>query len=297
VNPSMQNTAVSGTPETSAADASAPVHSSHPNRSFTSRALGLLGRLTQYTTELGAATGLRWYCAKLLARARAGSRLISIKPRDLDHAVNVRMYPSSDDFVFDQIFVEHEYTALCDSVKEPAFILDLGANVGYASALFASRYPSAQIVAVEPDPGNYRQCVVNLEPYGPRVKSLMGAVWARRSRLALARGVGCDGREWATQVVESSNAESADVEAWDMPALLDLANQQTVDILKIDIEGSEAEVFAANTAEWLPRVRNICIELHSDRCREIFFEALRGYRYELRRNGEFTLCFNLEPRA
>jgi FkbM family methyltransferase len=204
------------------------------------------------------------------------------------------MYPSSDDFVFDQIFIQHEYGALCDAVKSADFIMDLGANVGYASALFASRYPSSRIVAVEPDPGNYKECTENLAPYGARVQALKGAVWARRSKLALARG-GCDGRDWAVQVRESSGGD-ANVDAWDMPALLELSGQRYVDILKIDIEGSEAEVFAANTEEWLPRVRNICIELHGERCREIFFSALSGFEYELQNQGEFTLCLNLRPR-
>jgi FkbM family methyltransferase len=237
---------------------------------------------------------MRWYCVKLLARLRVpGARRIRIKPPDLAHAVTVRMFPSSDDFVFDQLFVRHEYGPVCSRLPDAAFILDLGANVGYASAIFASRYPSSRILAVEPDPGNYKLCVENLEPYGPRVKTLLGAVWANRSRLALARGTFCDGREWATQVVEARNGADADVEAWDVPSLLDLANQDVADLIKIDIEGSEAEVFAANTAKWLPRVRNICIELHDERCRDIFFAALRGFDYESFEFQEFTFCLNL----
>jgi FkbM family methyltransferase len=203
------------------------------------------------------------------------------------------MFPSSDDFVFDQLFVDHEYAPVYSRLKEAKFILDLGANVGYASAIFASRYPSARILAVEPDPGNYRLCVQNLEPYGHRVQTLLGAVWANRSKLALARGTFCDGREWATQVVKAREDMDANVEAWDMTSLLDLAQQQVADLVKIDIEGSEAEVFAANTAQWLPRVRNICVELHDARCREIFFSALRGFDYELAEYREFTLCLNL----
>lgn len=264
------------------------------NRSNVSRALRFLGRVTDYCRELGPVLGLRWYCVKLLARLRVpGTRRIRIKPPDLAYAITVRMFPSSDDFVFDQLFVRHEYGPVCSRLRDAAFILDLGANVGYASAIFASRYPSARILAVEPDPGNYKLCVENLEPYGPRVTTLPGAVWASRSRLALARGTFCDGREWATQVVEAQNGADADVEAWDVPSLLDLANQDVADLIKIDIEGSEAEVFAANTAKWLPRVRNICIELHDERCRDIFFAALRGFDYESFEFQEFTFCLNL----
>jgi FkbM family methyltransferase len=275
-------------------DIAASIHALHPQRSFLTRALGLLGRVTDYSKQLGLFIGLRWYSAKVLARLGIpGVRRLNIQPPDLEYPVAVRMYPSSDDFVFDQIFVQHEYKAVCEAVRDARFIMDLGANVGYASALFASRYPSAQILCVEPDPGNYEQCAKNIAPYGHRIQALLGAVWARRSKLALAKGTGCDAREWATQVVEPSNSSTAQVEAWDMPGLLELSRQSEVDILKIDIEGSEAEVFASDTGAWLQRVRNICIELHSERCREIFFNALRGYEYDLLNCGEFTLCLNL----
>jgi hypothetical protein len=69
-----------------------------------------------------------------------------------------------------------------------------------------------------------------------------------------------------------------------------------VDLLKIDIEGSEAELFAHNTG-WLSRARNICIELHGGQCREIFFNALSGFDYELVEAGESTLCLNIRSRT
>jgi FkbM family methyltransferase len=266
----------------------------HKSKRNVSRLLRFLGRITDYSRELGPALGLRWYCLKLLARLSVpGARRIRIKPPDLAHPITVRMFPSSDDFVFDQLFVRHEYGPVCSRLSEAKFILDLGANVGYASALFATRYPLARILAVEPDPGNYKVCVENLKPYGSRVETLLGAVWASRSKLALARGTFCDGREWATQVVEARKGAEANVEAWDVPSLLDLAGQDVADLIKIDIEGSEAEVFASNASQWLPRVRNICIELHDERCRDIFFHALRGYRYNLLEFEEFTFCLDL----
>jgi FkbM family methyltransferase len=291
-NSDQRHTGVTAAVE--AQDFLVPIAPPRPRVNQLSRILRFLGRVREYCNELGFPLGLRWYCVKVLARLRVpGTARIRIKPPDVCHAVAVRMFPSSDDFVFDQLFIRHEYGPVCDQLQDAKFILDLGANVGYASAIFASRYPSARILAVEPDPGNYRLCVQNLEPYGNRVKTLLGAVWANRSRLALARGTYCDGREWATQVVETQDSNNAEVEAWDVSSLLDMAQQKEADLLKIDIEGSEAEVFASNTATWLPRVRNICIELHDQRCREIFFRALRGFHYEHAEFREFTLCLNL----
>ena len=257
-----------------------------------------LGRVVDYCRALGPMLGLRWYFARILARLPGRAmRLAVIKPPHLVHPVAVRMNPSSDEHVFDQLFVRHEYALVSDRLKDQKVILDLGANVGYASAYFASRYPDARILAVEPDPGNYQLCLKNLEPYGDRVTTLNGAVWSRCARLALSRGSSCDGREWSTQVVAAATESQADVDAWDMPTLLDFAHVKTVDLVKVDIEGSEAELFAANVSQWLPRVRNICIELHSKRCSEIFFNALAEFEYEVDECHEFTLCLNLRPRA
>jgi hypothetical protein len=56
--------------------------------------------------------------------------------------------------------------------------------------------------------------------------------------------------------------------------LLDQAGFHHVDILKIDIEGAELEVFSNGAEEWLSRVNLIIIETH-DRFRPGSEEAVR----------------------
>ncbi|HWF10626.1 MAG TPA: FkbM family methyltransferase [Bryobacteraceae bacterium] len=280
------------------ADASEQLTVAHPHgearQSYMAKALRFLARIHEYCRELGVVTGLRWYAAKILTRLPlSGTRRILVRPPELLHPVTVRMFPSSDDFVFDQLFVRHEYAPVCRREGEAKFVLDLGANVGYASAIFASRYPGAKILAVEPDPRNYEACTRNLAPYGGRVQTLLGAVWTKQSRLTLVHGNWCGGREWGTRVGEAPAGSDANVEAWDIGSLLDMAQVEEADLVKIDIEGSEAEVFAAETARWLPRIRNLCIELHDEKCREIFFRAMAGFDYELEEHGEYTFCFDL----
>lgn len=252
-------------------------------------------RVREYCRELGVPVGLQWFCSRVLAHLHfPGFARRVMKPRDLMHPVNVEMRPSSDEYVFNQIFIRHEYAPLCDRVPDPEFILDLGANVGYASALFASRYPQARILAVEPDPRNFELCRRNLVPYGDRIKLLNGAVWTCCSRLALSHEFG---NGLATQVKAADTGGKADVEAWDIQTLLDFARVEVADIVKVDIEGTEAALFSANTEQWLPRVRNICIELHGQRYRNIFFQALADYEYEAAETGEFTMCLGLRKRV
>lgn len=195
--------------------------------------------------------------------------------------------------VFHQIFVFEEYGCLRDTAS-PFFILDLGANVGYSSAYFLSCFPAAKVLAVEPDPANFEVCRKNLAKYRDRAKVLLGAVWSHKSRLALSRGKFRDGREWTTQVIATKDSgDGVSVEAFDVPSLMRLAGAEYIDLLKVDIERSELEVFDHSSSSWLPRVRNICIELHGDDCRETFMKALEAYEYDLGVCGELTICRNL----
>ncbi len=78
-----------------------------------------------------------------------------------------------------------------------------------------------------------------------------------------------------------------------MPSLLRLTPDGRVDLLKIDIEGAEVELFRDGSTAWLAQVRNIVIELHGGECELAFFRALAPYRYELSRSGELTFCRNI----
>ena len=204
---------------------------------------------------------------------------------------------SSDGAVFWEIFLMQVYERVAD-LPEPKLILDLGANVGYSSIYFLNRFPTAQVVAVEPDPANRAICRRNLAPYGSRARVVRGAAWPERTLLALSRGSHGDGREWATQVRERADGEDGPpVQGWDVTSLIDLAGANRVALLKVDIERSELELFGRNAHTWLPRVDNICIELHGSDCREAFFRALAGYDYDLDSSPQLTICRNLRPKA
>lgn len=219
--------------------------------------------------------------------------IMSIWPTVLQHPVNVRLQGSSDADVFRQICMERELE-FSRFMKAPFdLIFDLGANVGYASAWFLTLYPQAELIAVEPDPGNAEMCRANLSSYGSRVKVIEGAVWHTRDSLVLSRGTFGDGREWATQVRIANPGEKADVEAWDISSLLEKCVHKRVDLLKIDIEGSEISLFSCGSADWLHRVRNICIELHGTASEKAFFSALKDFDFECSRSGEYTLCLNI----
>ena len=252
--------------------------------------------LRTYARAIGWAAALQLRLSDLSVSIRIGREsYLKVKPRNSAHAVLMRTC-TSDREVLAQIFIQREYEPL--ELSQPKTILDLGANVGYSSAYFLSKYPTANVLAVEPDPGNYAICCRNLAPFGQRAKVIHGAAWVERTKLVLERGSYRDGREWTTQVrlAKEEATPSASIDGYDMSTLIDLCGAAEIDLLKIDIEESELQLFSRNTESWLPRVRNLCIELHGPECEAIVFRALADYSYDLSRTGELTVCSNLRIR-
>jgi FkbM family methyltransferase len=197
--------------------------------------------------------------------------------------------------VFYQIFEIEEYSVLRD-LSDVSLVIDLGANVGFSSAYFLSCFPNARVIAVEPDSQNIAICRVNLEPYKDRATTLHGAAWSERTKLNLNRDGFGDGREWAIQVEKADDGKAGEVQAWDIGSLIDLSGSACVDLLKVDIERAELAVFGETARDWLPRVKNICIELHGSDCEEVFFKSLANFTYDLAHSGELTICRNLRAR-
>lgn len=241
--------------------------------------------------------GIRVAIADRLRRC-LGFRLPSIRrahSRQSLHPLRLRT-GSSDIDAFHQIFIEREYGCLAD-ICNVHLVLDCGANVGYSSAYFLSRFPNCQLVAVEPDADNFAILRENLAWYGDRVKLVRAGVWSRRGRLVMSRGSYRDGREWSRQVRLCRPEEAADCDAVDVGSLLACSGHDRISLLKVDVEGAEAVIFAENFQSWLDKVDNIAIELHDDtafgNASDVFFTAIRGQGFQVSRSGELTICRRL----
>ena len=252
--------------------------------------------IRSYARTIGWPAAIRLRFCDLQVRAHIGEdSQVQIKLKNANHPLFMRI-GTSDREVLGQIFIEEEYQPIV--LSRPQAIIDLGANVGYSSAYFLFKCPNAAVLAVEPDPANYAICVRNLAPFGRRSRVILGAAWPESSKLALNRGTWRDGREWSTQVKDASGEDttSSTVEGYDIPTLIRLSGFAEIDLLKIDIERSEIELFSRNTNDWLPFIRNLCIELHGPDCEAVFFRALSDYSYDLGRSNELTICRNLRLR-
>lgn len=85
----------------------------------------------------------------------------------------------------------------------------------------------------------------------------------------------------AFQVGEAAQPAATSVPAFTISQLIDQLGVERVDLIKMDVEGAEAEILREGR-DWIDRTRVLVIELH-DRlvpgCAESLAERLRGRRY------------------
>lgn len=170
---------------------------------------------------------------------------------------------SSDAVTLHEVFIDAEYQAVLQFAPHKVRgILDLGANVGLASRWFLQAWPSAQIVAVEPNPGNVKLLRRNLQVVGHdstphRVFHAFVGGWSRDAVLQ-TRGEG-----FANEGKLSSDAPIGGQPMVPVltPAQLLEATELQIDLVKIDVEGAEQELLEGDLS-WLKTCSIIALEIH-----------------------------------
>jgi FkbM family methyltransferase len=135
-------------------------------------------------------------------------------------------------------------------------IVDCGANVGITSLFLASRYRNALVYSVEPDEANFELLKRNTDAE-PRIIPIHGAIVGQPQKTV---------RLTMNQASYGNFVTNADqgiaVPAFTIDQICAKYNQTHIDLLKVDIEGAEKQIFTQ--AAFLPRVGLVIIELHHD---------------------------------
>ena len=187
---------------------------------------------------------------------------------------------------FRQIYIEKEYDL---PIETPETILDLGGYIGLASAYFAQRYPDSRITLVEPDPDNYLIARLNSRQF-TNIQCLNVGVWSKACELTIAAKI--DG-DWGTVVRELEREEESSmrIKAMSVPDIMRHTDTESFDFIKIDIEGSEKEIFSDPTSrDWIRKAKTISCELHDrivEGCSKAFHSAIACEGFIHGRHGEF----------
>lgn len=170
----------------------------------------------------------------------------------------------------------------------PKTIVDAGANIGMASIYFTHRYPGAKIIAIEAEASNFEVLVRNVLPY-PAITPVHAALWNRDGEICVSEPDPATGAFGKWGFVTHEGCSGVKVRAITMQTLMKEMQMHSVDLLKIDIEGAEKEVFEA--CDWLDgRFRCLMIELHErfkPGCSEAVNSVVQGF--SKLQKGETTL--------
>lgn len=226
-----------------------------------SRLRGRLTSLVRPRVPDAAVEGFRFLSPRLDLRSPAeqvmevgsGSVFRFATPSDFDH-YTVREVFSEKAYSLDGMARKEGLLRCLGSILGEAVpvIVDCGANLGASSVLFSRLYKGSRVLAVEPDPRNialFRQNACH-----PGITLFEGAVGARDGTLNFSR---------------SSNPRAGTVGAGDglpvrifsVPSLLASVPGGRPFILKVDIEGFEAELFDGE-CPWVDDFPVIVIEPH-----------------------------------
>jgi FkbM family methyltransferase len=210
-------------------------------------------------------------------------RTLHTQLRESGRPFDVRL-GTSDLRVLEQVFARQEYH-LPKTIK-PRTIIDAGANIGCATIFFANRYPDARIIAIEPDPSNFEVLQSNCAGLD-NVTPVAAAVWPRATSLTF---VNPNCGKWAVSMKERVDDGYA-VRGVTIPQLIEEFSLDRIDVLKMDIEGGEKEVFSASDLSWLDLVGTLVIELHDfvrPGCARAVYSALVNRQFEQWQRGDLV---------
>ena len=224
---------------------------------------------------------------RILPRPMRG-RVIEVSPRGTTRTLAIRV-GTSDLKILEDIYLREEYR--WPFAHDPKVLVDAGAYTGLSTVYFATRYPSATIIAVEPSHDNYELLARNTEGLA-NVHLVHAALWNERGTLDMVDpGYGPFAyRVGRSDATTANDAGREHVDALAVPDIVETYSLERIDLLKVDIEGSEVEVFT-DASGWIDRVDALCLELH-DRlrpgCSRAFFGAVGDFEVEQWR-GESVL--------
>jgi FkbM family methyltransferase len=173
--------------------------------------------------------------------------------------------------VYYDCVIDRQYTRGLTERQSIRTIVDAGANVGMATVAFLVACPSAQVLAIEPDPTNALVLRENVRAFGTRVEVMEGAIADSHTPMALAAA---DRGTWAAHVVVTAEGVLPTITPEECIAHFG----DKVDVFKIDIEGAEIALFSSPQPSWLSRTRTLLIEPENATSAALVEEATRRNR-------------------
>lgn len=207
----------------------------------------------------------------------------------LKHPFSLRKEKIADHFTYEEVILKKSYDISLGLT--PKTILDGGGNIGLTAAFFATKFPEAGIVSLEPDEENFAWLKRNTAAY-PNIVPVHAGLWPQTAHL-LVKDIGHGDNGFVVEETEPGTPGA--VPALGIADVMRQMNWSSIDLLKLDVEGSEKELFSANYESWLPKVKVLIVEMH-DRmkkgCSKAVFRTINQYDFSFEIAGENVVFTN-----
>jgi FkbM family methyltransferase len=192
---------------------------------------------------------------------------------------------------FEEVILRETYNVQMDFT--PRYIIDGGGNIGLTAAYFATRFPGASIITLEPDRENFSLLQKNTSLY-TNITAVNSGIWWRSADLVV-KDTGKGNNGFVVEEVEKTTTGS--VPALSIEDIMLQQGWKHIDLLKLDVEGSEKEIFSSGYQNWLPNTRVLIVEVH-DRmkkgCSRSLLNAVNSFNFSLEIAGENLVFRNEE---
>ena len=249
---------------------------------FTIARLYSLGRLKSYFSVLN------WKQAAKLAALNLRKKSESLQIEISGIELLIRSCTPDYDVAKDAL-VYGEYDVI--ELENPSVILDLGANIGTSAIALSRQFPNATVYAIEMEKTNFDILSKNVAPFENIVPIHAAVAASCGIREIFDRSTG----PWGYTIAGTPNETTElgeKVEALSIDALSERLQISKIDLLKIDIEGTEKEIFE-NAGRWLTMTDTIIVELHDyiviGASRAFYMATVDFSRFEL--HGEKILAY------
>jgi FkbM family methyltransferase len=215
--------------------------------------------------------------------------------------ISYRIRKKSTDFlVFEQVILKQEYKPFLELIKKYSQnkglnLVDAGSNVGFASLYLNEHLNINRIVSIEPSKENIKNLKENFHSNSiTNIHIYETGLWEKKTRLKLDTNFR-DGREWSLRLIETNENDPDGFDCISIENIFNDEKIEIIDILKIDIEGGEKEVFKAfeKNNSILSKIKFIAIEIHDEVADRVKINTqLLNAGFEIETVGETTIGVN-----
>lgn len=166
---------------------------------------------------------------------------------------HIREDYDTDLIVVREIWEENVYEVGEGNFGEGSVVVDLGANIGTFSVYAA--HMGSKVYSVEPQPDNYKALVNNIN-----LNNMNDFIIPIDFGISDYKGVAVISDEGGGSTIKDEHKDGTTIEVMPLDEFFDLYNLESVDVLKIDIEGAEIEVILGASRETLNKCKYITME-------------------------------------